>query len=657
METPIIQQRMTTYRQWKVRATRAVLDFDKWLINSKRGTPEIHEQNQSTLEDLRKDRLTVALVAEFSRGKSELINAVFFADYGRRVLPSSAGRTTMCPTELFWDKDLNEPYLRLLPVETRGHKATIATLRDDPSQWVNHPLNAKRPEQMTESLQEIMQTKWVSAAEAARLGLSGIQLGEAGLSSPDRVEIPKWRHALISFPHPLLKQGLVILDTPGLNALGSEPELTLGMLPAAHAALFVLSADTGVTGSDLDMWRHHLKGFQNHRQRGIMVVLNKVDMLWDELQTPEEIQKQIDKQRATTATALGVDQEIVFAVSAQKALFAKIRGNEALLRRSGLRDLEEYLSAIMLEAKHHHLQARMEATIGKLLDQNRARFSSRIKDVQGQLQDIEQLRNKSDDVISQLLDKTRQEQELYLRGVKQFQGIREALIKDTQRCREILDRGNVEALIERTRRDMLGSWTTRGLTRSMKALFGELRHGMQTIATDCARARRTVRNTYGAYNEDYGFDLQVPSVFAPTRYRVEIELLYQEVDAFARSPAMTFSNQGVVIKRFHEQMVSRAASLFEQLRTVFEVWTRDTLQPLAEEIEERRDLMEKRLENLQRIGHSKENLQQRVDGLQEHYVELAKQLTALRNIHSSLHYEPQFDPESAGMPKATAGVG
>jgi hypothetical protein len=54
-------------------------------------------------ERLREDRLNVAFVAEFSRGKSELINAIFFADYGDRMLPSSAGRTTMCPTELLYD--------------------------------------------------------------------------------------------------------------------------------------------------------------------------------------------------------------------------------------------------------------------------------------------------------------------------------------------------------------------------------------------------------------------------------------------------------------------------------------------------------------------------------------------------------------------------
>jgi hypothetical protein len=73
-----------------------------------------------------------------------------------------------------------------------------------------------------------------------------------------RVEIPRWRHAVINFPHPLLQQGLVILDTPGLNAIGTEPELTLSLLPNAHAVLFILAADTGVTQSDLTVWREHI---------------------------------------------------------------------------------------------------------------------------------------------------------------------------------------------------------------------------------------------------------------------------------------------------------------------------------------------------------------------------------------------------------------
>ena len=56
-------------------------------------------------ERLASDKLVVAFVAEFSRGKSELINAIFFADTGRRVLPATPGRTTMCPVELGFDAE------------------------------------------------------------------------------------------------------------------------------------------------------------------------------------------------------------------------------------------------------------------------------------------------------------------------------------------------------------------------------------------------------------------------------------------------------------------------------------------------------------------------------------------------------------------------
>jgi hypothetical protein len=68
-------------------------------------------------------------------------------------------------------------------------------------------------------------------------------------------------------PHPLLAQGLVILDTPGLNAIGTEPELTLSLLPNAHAVLFILAADTGVTQSDLTVWREHI-GTAGGRKQG-----------------------------------------------------------------------------------------------------------------------------------------------------------------------------------------------------------------------------------------------------------------------------------------------------------------------------------------------------------------------------------------------------
>ncbi|MCV5919085.1 dynamin family protein, partial [Escherichia coli] len=78
------------------------------------------------------EKLVVAFVAEFSRGKSELINAIFFADTGRRILPATPGRTTMCPVELSYDPD-EPPSLKLLDIDTRLGTQSLTELRAHPS--------------------------------------------------------------------------------------------------------------------------------------------------------------------------------------------------------------------------------------------------------------------------------------------------------------------------------------------------------------------------------------------------------------------------------------------------------------------------------------------------------------------------------------------
>ena len=45
---------------------------------------------------------------------------------------------------------------------------------------------------------------------------------------------------------------------------------------------FILAADTGVTKSDIEVWRNHIGNTQG-RQKGRIVVLNKIDGMWDEL--------------------------------------------------------------------------------------------------------------------------------------------------------------------------------------------------------------------------------------------------------------------------------------------------------------------------------------------------------------------------------------
>jgi len=362
-----LEQQVQSYQNWKTRLGQTVLEYRQWLQKFNLSTKETLSEINRCLSELDSEKLNITFVAEFSRGKTELINSIFFADYGKRLLPSSPGRTTMCPTELFYDLEKEQSYVRLLPIETRLQETSLLDLKDEVDQWVTYPLDPNSVEQMEEILKEVIKTRKVTLKEAVRLGLYSPEIHDQRTGPPTHVEIPRWRHALISFPHPLLKQGLSILDTPGLNALGSEPELTLSMLPSSQAILFVLSADTGVTKTDLEMWQNHIKGFHNQRKRGLMVVLNKIDTLWDELLDAKKIQKILAKQVKDTSEILGVKSDIIFPVSAQKGLLAKVKNDDALLIKSQLKQLEYYISHDVLDQRQKIVQDTIVSEVSNMV--------------------------------------------------------------------------------------------------------------------------------------------------------------------------------------------------------------------------------------------------------------------------------------------------
>ena len=83
--------RFEAYADWRRRLSAGISALHEWLQQQDLAGAQVDVKVQQLLERLQQDKLVVAFVAEFSRGKSELINAIFFADFGQRLLPSSAG--------------------------------------------------------------------------------------------------------------------------------------------------------------------------------------------------------------------------------------------------------------------------------------------------------------------------------------------------------------------------------------------------------------------------------------------------------------------------------------------------------------------------------------------------------------------------------------
>jgi len=86
------------------------------------------------------------------------------------ILPSSAGRTTMCPTELMYDR-ARPASIRLLPIETRLQEASVSELRNNDSEWTEFPIDPADPVGLSKALASVRETIEVNVAQATLLGV------------------------------------------------------------------------------------------------------------------------------------------------------------------------------------------------------------------------------------------------------------------------------------------------------------------------------------------------------------------------------------------------------------------------------------------------------------------------------------------------------
>ena len=646
--TQLIDQ-FSAYAKWRASAAESVTRLRAWLSRNEVGDAQCDLRLQYLLERLRDDKLTVAFVAEFSRGKSELINAIFFADYGDRILPSSAGRTTMCPTELQWNKG-DKPELRLLPIRSRERQAAVSELKRYPEEWRVLPLRTLDAISLQSALARVGETERVSEDEAERLGFVVDAKGEEGLKpgADGLIEIPSWRHAVIQFPHPLLEQGLVVLDTPGLNAIGAEPELTLSMLPSAHAVLFILAADTGVTQSDLVVWRDYVQG-GGSRQRGRLVVLNKIDGLWDGLRDEAKIEAEIAKQCASVADTLEVERAAVFPVSAQKGLVARITDDAALLERSRMPALEKALTNDLLPAKQDIVRDDTLAETGDVTAQTRALLEARLTGLREQLQELTDLRGKNQSVIEYMMRKIRMEKDDFEQGLQKYYAVRSVFSSLTN---SLLANIGMDALRDETRRTreaMLESTFTKGLRDAMKGFFQHLRANLQRSTTEIGEITRMLDVMYKRFCVEHGLKLNQPERFSTLRYEKEIDRLEA---AFNRQINTTLTlvttEKHALTQRFFETVAVQARSTFELANRDVEQWLRAVMSPLETQVREYQIQLKRRLESVKRIHQATDTLEDRVEELkhsEDGVMAMLDQLAALqREITETLGVEVSAAP-------------
>ncbi|MEQ1488462.1 MAG: dynamin family protein [Methylotenera sp.] len=636
------------YTEWRQALVDTISDYRSWLNEQELNDGQMDQRIGQLLDRLREDKLNVAFVAEFSRGKSELINAIFFAGYGTRLLPSSAGRTTMCPTELLYDKT-KPSSIMLLPIETRLSDATTTEYKRYPDEWKTVTFEVDSNESMVNAFKEVSNTKAVTLLEAEKYGLYDPNSADDALSvnKDGTIDVPCWRYAMINFPHPLLEQGLVILDTPGLNAIGTEPELTLNMLPNAHAVLFILAADTGVTKSEIEVWRQYISGTR-WKQKGRLAVLNKIDGLWDELKNEADIQAELTKQIKTSAELLGLETNQIFPISAQKGLLAKVNGDGALLTKSRILELEKALSDELIPSKKEIVRDNTKNEIEDLIASSQLILDARISGINDQLVELRGLRGKNEDVVEHMMNKVKVDKENFEKGLQRFQALRSIYSQHTNRLFTLLGMEAVKKHVHATRETMIDANFTKTIRTAMDNFFSELKGRLVSSDAQIDEIKKMMDVMYEKFSKEHGLRKSDPPAFSTLRYQKELaklERAYKE--QFNTAFNMIAHEKMTLTSRFFETLASRVIHVYEVANRDIENWLKAVISPMESQVREHQLQLRRRLESIKRIYKATDTLEDRIAELETIEKGIQSQLDDLKVLRMHMNNALAFEATEA----------
>jgi GTP-binding protein EngB required for normal cell division len=273
---------LRNYTLAKQHVTASVRALKQLLETQKK--PDFVEEAQGLLVKLAEDRFNLAVVGQFKRGKSSLMNAVI----GRDLLPTGLLPLTSAITTLCYGS----------------------------------------PEQVM-----LRRKGWAFEQEISLKELADY-ITERGNPGNEKELI----EARVELSVPFLRRGLHFIDTPGVGSARQEnTATTYSFLPEADAVIFVTSVEAPLSETE----QNFLHDIRNH-VRKLFVIVNKLDLL--DMTEREDVLKYIQTGINTT---LGTPDIRLYPVSARQALEAKLHGDVHSLQQSGLVAMEEALTSFL----------------------------------------------------------------------------------------------------------------------------------------------------------------------------------------------------------------------------------------------------------------------------------------------------------------------
>lgn len=354
------------------------------------------ENLEKLSQKVNNDTFKIQVVGTFSNGKSTVINSLL----GEEVLPAYALPTTAVINEVKYGEK----------------KEAILHFRN--------PLPEVLPSSLSPKAMEHMKQHGMQNVPPLRINYNEIEdfvVIHIGEDPQEMLMESPYEKVELFWPLPILKEGVEIIDSPGLNETTTRARVTINYLSKADAILFVLAADHLCSLDEMEFIENNLQayGFTDP-----FFVVNRFDLI-----KPQEIDrvKQFAELRLRDFTT-----NPIYYISAQDALNGTITHDNDKIEKSGIipfvTNLTNFLTKdkgkIKLSQPARELKRILNnEALYKVIPSQKAMLDSSLDDVKARYEttrpQLDALKQKKEQAISKLTLRIEQSKHEFKRAVNQ----------------------------------------------------------------------------------------------------------------------------------------------------------------------------------------------------------------------------------------------
>ena len=314
------------------------------------------------------DKFVVLIIGAFSSGKSSMINALI----GEDLLPHGFLPETAVLGELHY-----------------GEQKRV-TLYPKKGKWSG----GDEPFDIEATTEEI--TKYVSLSTDDAINSMEINADDPEAEKSDKRINAKFDKMIVTWPLDILKDGVILVDSPGINDPYSNDYIVESYLPHADAIVYVMDSGQAYTAVD----KKELETINALGLKNIVTGYTFYDVAERPYRrNPERLKQFRDRlvSYMSRHTELGVDS--IHFLDSMSGLDAKLDNDPSLWRKSGYDGFEKFLSKYLIEGKGRDQVKNLVNTIviqANTMSRDAERFNSAAS------QDVDELDKRIEEAQSQL---------------------------------------------------------------------------------------------------------------------------------------------------------------------------------------------------------------------------------------------------------------